>query len=48
VSGRQPHVRRVYLPPEQPPRESLASLFLGAAALVVILFVVVLVVPVLW
>ena len=32
---RQPHVRRgPYLPPEEPPRESLASLLLGCAVLV--------------
>jgi hypothetical protein len=44
---RLPHVRRVHLPPAEPPRESLASLFLGLAAIVVILLVVVLIVPVL-
>ena len=32
---RPPHVRRgPYLPPEEPPRESLASLLLGGAVLV--------------
>jgi hypothetical protein len=44
---RQPHVRRVYLPPAEPPRESLASLLLGLAAIVVVLLFVVLIVPVL-
>ena len=45
--ARAPHVSRRYLPPAEPPRESLASLFLGLAAIVVILLFVVLLVPVL-
>ena len=44
---REPHVRPLYLPPAEPPRESFASLLLGLAAIVVVLLFVVLIVPVL-
>ena len=46
ATKRLPHVRRVHLPPEEPPRESLVSLLLGLAAIVVVLLFVVLIVPV--
>jgi hypothetical protein len=33
---RPPHVRRVHLPPEEPPRESLARMLVASAVLVVL------------
>ncbi len=44
---RPPHVRRVYLPPEEPPRESLASLLLGLLALMAIAVVLLWLLPLL-
>jgi hypothetical protein len=31
MTRREPHVRRVYLPPEEPEPDSLAEVFLGLA-----------------
>jgi len=42
---RQPHVRPLYLPPAEPPRESFASLLLGAAFIVGVLALVLFLVP---
>ena len=43
---RPPMAHRRYLPPETPPRESLSSLFLGAVALLLVAFALLVVLPV--
>jgi hypothetical protein len=45
--SRQPHVRRVHLPPAEPPRESRLSLAVGLVAIALALFFVVILLPVL-
>ena len=41
-----PHAHRRYLPPAEPPRDSLARLLIGGAALVALFFVLFVLVPV--
>ena len=44
---RQPHARRVHLPPDDPPRESLAMALLGLAGIVLLFVLAFVLLPVL-